>query len=224
MQEFGSLTCPSCSSFMKQHCLMDTMGESFMIDYCTGCGGFWLDRGEFMKIVKAGANTVPAKILNTPNYKESDEFKPEGTRNCPRCSVVMPIKEIKGVNLDFCPQCAGIWFDKNELGDLINNKDAVRDRRGEVYDGRTNYDGGDNYNKSDLSARINTLGEEYRSGEELPEYAKKTEKTSGASNIKFDYKLTPPKSVEQETRDIRNACFWINMVMNDIFYMMLRFK
>ena len=37
------------------------------------------------------------------------------TRNCPRCNSPMAILTKMNIELDACPQCKGIWFDKNEL-------------------------------------------------------------------------------------------------------------
>lgn len=41
------------------------------------------------------------------------------TRNCPRCNVEMKLLNVKDVEIDACPSCAGIWFDQNELDKII---------------------------------------------------------------------------------------------------------
>ena len=38
---------------------------------------------------------------------------------CPACSEVMAVVERERVELDFCPECSGIWFDSEELETLL---------------------------------------------------------------------------------------------------------
>jgi Zn-finger nucleic acid-binding protein len=40
--------------------------------------------------------------------------------NCPKCvgAVLRPMS-VKGVEVDHCPDCGGIWFDPAELGALL---------------------------------------------------------------------------------------------------------
>jgi len=35
--------------------------------------------------------------------------------NCPKCDAPMKIQNIEEVEIDVCAQCAGIWFDQDEL-------------------------------------------------------------------------------------------------------------
>jgi Zn-finger nucleic acid-binding protein len=39
--------------------------------------------------------------------------------NCPKCSVTLSISERQGVEIDYCPQCRGVWLDRGELDKLI---------------------------------------------------------------------------------------------------------
>lgn len=40
--------------------------------------------------------------------------------NCPKCiDVILNIEFKHGVEIDHCPNCDGIWLDKNELVQLI---------------------------------------------------------------------------------------------------------
>lgn len=40
--------------------------------------------------------------------------------NCPRCSVELKPVKIKGIELDICDTCEGIWFDNGELDKVCN--------------------------------------------------------------------------------------------------------
>ena len=34
---------------------------------------------------------------------------------CPKCQVDLVISDRQGVEIDFCPQCRGVWLDRGEL-------------------------------------------------------------------------------------------------------------
>jgi Zn-finger nucleic acid-binding protein len=39
--------------------------------------------------------------------------------NCPVCDVPLSISSREGVEIDFCPQCRGVWLDRGELDKVI---------------------------------------------------------------------------------------------------------
>ena len=38
---------------------------------------------------------------------------------CPVCNVELRIAERQGVEIDYCPQCRGVWLDRGELDKII---------------------------------------------------------------------------------------------------------
>ncbi len=44
--------------------------------------------------------------------------------NCPRCSARLELETYKGIEVDKCPKCEGMWLDHSELDEL---EDAVMD-------------------------------------------------------------------------------------------------
>ena len=52
----------------------------------------------------------------------------EKTMNCPTCSVSLVISERQGVEIDYCPQCRGVWLDRGELDKIIerSSRDEVQ--------------------------------------------------------------------------------------------------
>jgi uncharacterized protein len=40
--------------------------------------------------------------------------------NCPICNVTLLLAEKQGVDIDYCPQCRGIWLDKGKLEKIID--------------------------------------------------------------------------------------------------------
>jgi len=39
--------------------------------------------------------------------------------NCPTCKVELKIADRQGVEIDYCPQCRGVWLDRGELDKII---------------------------------------------------------------------------------------------------------
>lgn len=46
--------------------------------------------------------------------------------NCPICSVELKIADKKGIEIDYCPQCRGVWLDRGELDKIIERSSDVR--------------------------------------------------------------------------------------------------
>ena len=44
--------------------------------------------------------------------------------NCPTCNVTLQISERQGIEIDYCPQCRGIWLDRGELDKIIERAAA----------------------------------------------------------------------------------------------------
>ena len=39
--------------------------------------------------------------------------------NCPICNVALQMTERQGIEIDYCPQCRGVWLDRGELDKMI---------------------------------------------------------------------------------------------------------
>ena len=44
---------------------------------------------------------------------------------CPRCNIVLVMSEKQGVEIDYCPQCRGIWLDRGELEKILERSFAA---------------------------------------------------------------------------------------------------
>jgi Zn-finger nucleic acid-binding protein len=62
----------------------------------------------------------------------------ERIMKCPNCpDVTLSLTERQGVELDYCPQCRGVWLDRGELDKLIERSGNARHRdESEVQAGR----------------------------------------------------------------------------------------
>jgi Zn-finger nucleic acid-binding protein len=90
------------------------------IDFCTGCGGIWLDEGEIKALAAAPAVTldqVRALDNQIPSVNPVDPGKSTATINkpCPACGGKLTNAEFSGTNVEHCNGCHGIFVDRGEL-------------------------------------------------------------------------------------------------------------
>lgn len=83
------------------------------IDYCSACGGLWLDAGELGLI-----------LHGEPGLAEGDWLVPgrSGTRKCPLCRDAMRVATLPQsvVEVDYCGRRHGLWLDKDELRRIVS--------------------------------------------------------------------------------------------------------
>jgi hypothetical protein len=102
--------------------------ESVEIDFCSGCGGIWLDAGELESLLadEANARQAVASLIPVQNC-------PEVRRKCPICRKDMDKVNIGPEDnvtlLDRCPG-HGLWFDRGELKQVLQN--ATLDQNGKI--------------------------------------------------------------------------------------------
>lgn len=39
---------------------------------------------------------------------------------CPSCNTELKMSERSGIEIDYCPQCRGVWLDRGELDKIID--------------------------------------------------------------------------------------------------------
>lgn len=44
---------------------------------------------------------------------------------CPVCKVPLTMSERQGVEIDYCPQCRGVWLDRGELDKIIERNNQA---------------------------------------------------------------------------------------------------
>ena len=45
--------------------------------------------------------------------------------NCPKCNITLLMTDRQGVEIDYCPQCRGIWLDRGELEKIIDRSMGI---------------------------------------------------------------------------------------------------
>jgi len=98
------------------------------IDYCTDCGGIWLDAGELELLLGQ-----PEKTKQLLDSFEIDSLPAERIRKCPICDKKMQ-KIIVGPSkpallIDKCRRGDGLWFDKGELQNIFKRARLDKDNK-----------------------------------------------------------------------------------------------
>jgi Zn-finger nucleic acid-binding protein len=47
--------------------------------------------------------------------------------NCPNCNITLVMSDKQGIEIDYCPQCRGIWLDRGELDKIIERSSGMQD-------------------------------------------------------------------------------------------------
>jgi Zn-finger nucleic acid-binding protein len=95
------------------------------VDHCLTCGGIWLDGGELELLLGDSAQLVG--LFQPVDVKEKTCGEPaervEPIRRCPIClkkmQKVAADSADKSVIIDRCSKSHGLWFDKNELPQVL---------------------------------------------------------------------------------------------------------
>jgi len=124
---------------------------TFYIDCCETCGGTWLDRGEFAKVV--GSNEAE-RILEAYASGKSE-------LSCPRDGAQMAQRPVGGVVIDVCPTCQGMWFDARELPIAQEEAEEVIAERGLPADnprGRAAIEQGESQGRERRAVMVEVMG------------------------------------------------------------------
>jgi Zn-finger nucleic acid-binding protein len=107
------MNCPRCNIELTNKTILDF--KYFLnIDYCSSCGGIWLDNGELTRLEKTIEPTF-YEIRKIPNNQEQQEIL-----KCPCCDNSKMLQKAqhprdKHVIIDYCPVCKGMWLDTGEI-------------------------------------------------------------------------------------------------------------
>ena len=93
------------------------------VDSCDRCHGLWLDAGELEAILEHAGTRTKNPLLH---FQQQHGVLPKGRPHlCPRCDK--PLREIQvehagspNLTLDKCPRGHGLWFDADELQQLLS--------------------------------------------------------------------------------------------------------
>jgi Zn-finger nucleic acid-binding protein len=112
------MKCPRCSSMLSP-----VDDDGVQVEVCTGCKGEWLSAGELQLLVEHHAEVFTPEELASVDAINKVAFTAENCDhdelNCPQCETV-PMEhfnygDTSGMILHKCPECGGIWTDKDQL-------------------------------------------------------------------------------------------------------------
>ena len=89
------------------------------IDRCMTCGGTWLDGGELEQLADL-AGVTHGKLSAALAGAKGERH---GKRRCVRCIGKLQVIHVNGIELDRCPHGHGLWFDRQELPNLVKSVD-----------------------------------------------------------------------------------------------------
>ena len=117
------MDCPVCKNAMITLEL-----EDVEVDYCTDCGGIWLDAGELGLLL--GEPQKAKQLLESFTIESQCTEK---KRNCPICDKKM-VKIKVGASapvllIDKCRRGDGLWFDRGELNDICDRAQLDEDNK-----------------------------------------------------------------------------------------------
>lgn len=55
---------------------------------------------------------------------------------CPHCSTSLVMTDRQGIEIDYCPDCRGVWLDRGELDKIIERTAPPASRRDDDDDDR----------------------------------------------------------------------------------------
>jgi len=117
------MDCPLCKNAMITLEL-----EEVEIDYCTDCGGIWLDAGELEMLLGQ-----PEKARQLLESFQPDPYCDEAKRKCPICDKkmhkILVGKSQPALLIDKCAKGDGLWFDKGELHEIFGRAQLDSDNK-----------------------------------------------------------------------------------------------
>jgi Zn-finger nucleic acid-binding protein len=124
------MTCPACLGVGMQKV---PVTPELDIDHCGRCGGNWIlhrDTPRLVAVPRAAAHAALGGVTgqgflchgcHAPLKRNAPACRACGWSNvldCPGCGTPMPRKLSRGVTVDVCGGCRGVWLDYAELATL----------------------------------------------------------------------------------------------------------
>ncbi len=121
------MQCPRTKKTLKE---VDING--IKIDISEGCGGVWFDNFELEKFDEVQKPAGDELVGMLENHRK-DDIDLEQRLKCPKCQDVTMQRHFfsvkQKVEIDVCPQCAGIWLDPGELMGIRRLYETEDDRK-----------------------------------------------------------------------------------------------
>jgi len=87
----------------------------------------------FMRIEKELKKKIAEGVKKHASKEEMENLKALHFMNCPKCGLNLIEIEFKGVKIDECSSCKGIWLDAGEYVALVKIEKPVLERLFNVF-------------------------------------------------------------------------------------------
>jgi len=112
--------CPHCAVRLKERPYV--ADSDLMIDFCPDCEGVWLDSGEIVALKGLAHDPENRRLrLMRAVWELRQKAGIADPMMCPKCSrpTLNELNTGEGVSVDFCGDCKGVWFERGELGRMV---------------------------------------------------------------------------------------------------------
>ncbi|MBD3307221.1 hypothetical protein GF339_12390 [candidate division KSB3 bacterium] len=121
------MKCPACGNQLTEMAV-----QEIHVDVCQGgCKGVWFDRFELQKVDEAheAAGEPLLDVARDPQLVVDHARQ----RHCPKCETIPLMRHFfsvkRDIEVDECPQCAGMWLDQGELARIRTQFATESERR-----------------------------------------------------------------------------------------------
>lgn len=108
----SSLSCPWCSAPMRSG-----PPPKSAVATCYECWGLWIDTKALREA--SGGHSARGRLGQAADALDAEQAETAGIL-CPACpDTRLLVQKIRGVEIDWCPGCRGIFLDKGEREQLV---------------------------------------------------------------------------------------------------------
>jgi len=110
------VNCPSCESS-----LIENEIQTYTVFSCDNCNGIWVPGSQIKRILRE--QSMPPSMNAIPVLSEGgDEY--ETKRLCSKHrDIKLKAHSVRGVEIDICNECNGVFFDKNEFEEVFRSQE-----------------------------------------------------------------------------------------------------